>query len=329
MLLALTNSQDATADYLLSVFVSHQIPFVRFDTDLLVSRLQFSYRLGSPELYFEGKRLLPEEIHSVWYRRPERLRCEDIADTPEGKYILEEWAEGLESFLAHIPMRRWINHPSVNSLASHKLEQLSTASELGFQVPDTLVTQDEDMLRYFFERHGGRLIVKPMAVGYVTREDNQNDSLIFTNRVSHEDLHDLADLKVCPTLFQEFITKARDIRITVVDNACHAVELIAHDEDGRQRCDIRRNNMADVAYKEILIPETIRNQIFRLMECYSLRFAAIDMVESTDGVWYFLEVNPNGQWAWLDIEGITNIAGSFARAFSSDKDSSICTTPGA
>jgi len=100
-----------------------------------------------------------------------------------------------------------------------------------------------------------------------------------------------------------------------MDSEIHAVELLASDKPGEQRCDIRRNNMADVTYREISLPESIEDRICKLMAHYGLRFAAIDMAVSTNGEWYFFEVNPNGQWAWLDITGGMNIASSFVKAF--------------
>ena len=57
------------------------------------------------------------------------------------------------------------------------------------------------------------------------------------------------------------------------------------------------------------------------MEHYELRFGAIDMVVSAAGDWYFLEINPNGQWAWLDMTAGTNIAASFLQAFSEKRGS--------
>jgi len=135
-------------------------------------------------------------------------------------------------------------------------------------------------------------------------------------------LDDLAELSSCPTFFQQLVNKSSDVRITVVDGEYHAVELIAKDADGTQRCDIRRNNMADVEYREITLPTAIHEKVSRMMSHYNLRFAAIDMVVATTGEWYFLEVNPNGQWAWLDLDGNSNIAGSFVKAFSSELPSS-------
>ena len=94
----------------------------------------------------------------------------------------------------------------------------------------------------------------------------------------------------------------------MVDDAVHGVTLTAAEPDGSQRCDIRRNNMSDVRYEKIDLPDDIRSGLIELMRFYELRFAAIDMVIDVEGNWHFLEINPNGQWAWLDLAGASNIA---------------------
>jgi glutathione synthase/RimK-type ligase-like ATP-grasp enzyme len=211
-----------------------------------------------------------------------------------------------------------MNHPSLNAMASRKLEQLTTALSLGFSVPDTLATQEPEQLRRFFDLHQGQVIVKPLSTGCVERPGEERDSLIYTNRVVAGHLDDLNDLPLCPTLFQQFIQKQYDVRITVVDSDIHAVILRAADEGGGQRCDIRRNNMADVAYESITLPDNIEAKIRALMSHYGLRFGAIDMAVSTDNRWYFFEINPNGQWAWLDTFADMNISASFVKSFSAN-----------
>lgn len=316
MLLVLTNSQDATADYLTAELKKKGIKYVRLDTDTLLSISSFSYGGCGPRLRIYGQWYAPEDFHATWYRRPERLRAHHLTGYPEGEYILDEWSEALESFLAHISIDRWVNHPANNSRASSKLEQLTTAKQFDLMIPSTLVTQNADELRQFFTKHGGQVIVKPMASGQVRRESENADSLIYTNPIREADLSDLTDLRACPTFFQHLIPKVSDIRITIVDSDFHAVELLAADPDGRQRCDIRRNNMNDVIYSAIDLPHDIECKLKKLMSRYGLRFGAIDMVVDRQGSWYFLEINPNGQWAWLDLEGVTRIADSFAQSFS-------------
>jgi glutathione synthase/RimK-type ligase-like ATP-grasp enzyme len=315
MLLILTNSHDATAEYLEAQLKKHSVAFLRFDTDSSLDKTQVSYRDGVPILRVDGQSYQPELFGNVWYRRPERLKHEALDDSPEGRFIYGEWAEALEGFLAHIPKARWVNHPTSNVGASHKIEQLTMARSLGFAVPETLVTQDANDLQLFFARHEGQIIVKPMASGYVERSEGETDSLVYTNRVHIKHLQNLDDLPTNPTLFQRYINKRCDVRITVVDEDVHAVALTALEPDGSQRCDIRRNNMDDVKYEGTSLPDDVALRIRTLMAHYGLRFAAIDMAIAADGKWYFFEINPNGQWAWLDESGVVNIASSFIRVF--------------
>ena len=309
-ILILTNSKDATADYLVTILRRHGQRLVRWDTDSLVDRIRVAYSIGAPTVFWDGHWYRPEDFTVVWNRRPERLKHSPLEAMPEGRFILDEWSEALEGFLSHIAPARWVNHPSSNAMAAHKLGQLTIARTLGFAVPDTLVTQESEELREFYGRHSGTIIVKPLSRGYVERTGNEADSLIFTNRVLEEHLANLDDLSSCPTLFQEFIPKLADIRLTVVDADYHPVELKAED-DGVQRCDIRRDNMQDVRYQEISLPDEVYSRVRMLMGHYRLRFGAIDFAVANDGRWYFLEINPNGQWAWMDLEGASNIASSF------------------
>jgi hypothetical protein len=315
MLLIITNSTDTTADHLAAALGRAVVPFVRFDTDRCLGGLRLGYRTAAPRLRLGDVEYAPGDFTAVWYRRPERLRLPGATAGPETEFTLDEWSAGLEGFFAHIPVERWMNHPAREAVASHKLHQLTRAAELGFAVPDTLVTQEPAELREFFARHGGRVIAKPMANGHVERKGDGPDTIIFTNRVRAEDVGDCAELAGCPTLFQAEVSKRSDVRITVVDDDVHAVELRASDADGRQRCDIRRNHMDDVEHTLVTLPAAVRERVLALTRGYGLRYSAVDMAVDDRGEWVFFEINPNGQWAWMDLRGASGIASSFVAAF--------------
>lgn len=315
MLLVLTNSGDSTADYLLPRVDEAEIPHIRLDTDTMLDRVRVDFTPGRARVCFDGVWYEPSSFANVWYRRPEALRSPSIPQSPEGKCVLDEWSHAIEGVLAHIPFSRWMNHPAANAAASRKLEQLTSASRFGLRIPDTLVTQCADAASAFAAKHDGFIVAKPLGRAYVERPGTDPDSLIFTNLVSREDLGDLSDVVACPTLLQQMVRKHSDVRITIVDNAIFAVEMFARDSDGHQRCDIRRNNMTDVQYHPIELPNPLAKAIRYLMEHYRLRFAAVDMVRDLDGEWVFLEINPNGQWAWLDLFGGFTIYSGFLAAF--------------
>ena len=321
MVLIISNSQDVTVDYLLPLLDEAEVPYLRFDTDRILEGAEFTYRLSLPALHWQGHSFEPQSFTNVWYRRPQRLKMPAQVNGSDDDYLLDEWSEAIEGFLAHIPKFRWVNHPSANALASNKLEQLTTASRMGLTVPKTLVTQDPERLREFFFECAERIIAKPMSSGLLERSDSDQVSLIYTSQVTKADLENLDDLRNCPTLFQEHVQKTLDIRVTIIDQDVHSVSLAAGAE-GVQRCDIRRDNMEDVIYQPCALPDHIRTKLLALMEYYRLRFAAIDLAITENGEWVYFETNPNGQWAWLDLSGGMRIGESFVRAFAQQNPSS-------
>jgi hypothetical protein len=315
MLLILTNSADETANYLVSRLSDADAPFLRVDTDRIVGKTKIHYSPGQPRIEIGGRWWSPGDFANIWYRRPEVLKADSEEESPESKYAIDEWTDAVEGFLAHIPADKWVNHPVYNSQASKKLDQLSVANELGFQVPATLVTQDQSDLRQFFQKCGENIIIKPLSSGLLKGTSGEDSALIYTTFVGEKDLKNLEDLKDCPSFFQAFISKESDVRITVIDGSITAVRLSAKDSNGAQICDIRIDNMNGVDYEAIALPDDVEEKIRKLIHHYRLRFAAIDMAITTSGDWIFFEVNPNGQWAWLDIFGGQDIGSNFVKTF--------------
>jgi glutathione synthase/RimK-type ligase-like ATP-grasp enzyme len=105
------------------------------------------------------------------------------------------------------------------------------------------------------------------------------------------------------------------VRVTVVDGKVEAVALRGHEPNGTPILDIRRNNMTGVIYERIILPQRVENILLELVSSYQLRFAAVDFGVDKSGRWYFFEINPNGQWAWLDLIGAVNIGNLFLETF--------------
>ena len=314
MLLVLTHRGDSTADYLCNRLAKAEISYLRLDSETITEEIQLDYRSNRVEMHIKGRSYQPDSFDNLWFRRPGRLLATVGRDEAEKNNIVAEWSEALEGFIAHIPAQKWMNHPAFNVQASHKLEQLSRAEHMGLKIPKTLVTQFPHALQQFWDECQGRLIVKPLASGFLERSSIDKDTQIYTNRVSREHLTN-GDLQNCPSFFQELVHKTSDVRVTIVDNDIHAVALKSVDATGTQQVDIRRNNMNGVAYEKIVLPGEIAQILLRYVRSYQLRFAAIDMAIDRSGDWVFFENNPNGQWAWLDLVGISDIASSFIKAF--------------
>lgn len=316
MLLVITKSRDVTADYLCGRLAEHAIEFRRLDTDGCLERISLSYSNSTPVLRYKTEEWAAGDFTHVWFRRPLPLTLGIEMEDAERAHTLAEWSEALEGFLGHIPLEAWMNHPSLNVRASHKMEQLSRAARFGLVVPPTIVSQDAERVRSFFwDECDGRMIVKPLASGYLERQSPSDDTVIYANRVSESELNDLGLVSRCPTLFQREVAKRMDVRLCVVDDRVAAAGMVA-DEAGVQVLDIRRPNVRDVKYVKVVPPPEVESALLCLVRSYGLRFAAVDMAVADDGHWVFFEINPNGQWAWLDISGGFDVARLFVQSFS-------------
>jgi hypothetical protein len=313
--LVLTNSSDATADFLAGKLDQSGIAYVRLDTDAFVGNAFLAATESEAHLCLAGKNFTPESFSHVWLRRPLGLGLKPERDPAETLHLEQEWSAALEGWLARISRERWINHPSSNGAASHKIEQLWRAKRMGLDVPPSLVTQSRDEARKFYEDQNGTVVVKPIHGGYIGRNQPEADTVIYTHAINPDEISLFPPTNASPTLLQRRVTKKCDVRITLVDNDLHAVGLVAPDNLGAQRLDIRRDAMADVAYVTVNVPSAVETALRRYVISYQLRFAAIDMVVDEADRWIFLELNPNGQWAWLDQRGVSDISSSFVKSF--------------
>ncbi len=313
----MTNSEDATSDYLETYLKDAQLDVVRFNTDVDLYSTDFTFSNEGQKVSWLSASLQPCEISSVIFRRPKAFKPAVDGSRFHRSHAADEWAEAWEGFLAQIPLRKWINHPSRNFSSSHKIDQLIKASYSGFRIPESLVTNNQQKALEFFHAQTNGVVIKPLASGFIERTDPTKDTVIYTVELDEKSLPLLQNLKTCPVLFQEKIRKYLDVRVTVLDDKIVAIGLKGLDRDGTQRLDIRRNNMIGVEYIPLTVPDRIQDAIYGIMMQYELRFAALDFAIDDQGEWVFFEVNPNGQWAWLDLEGAASIATIFVNSLRS------------
>lgn len=311
----LSNSRDETADYLESRLSNAGVPVLRLNTDC-ISEDAWGYHNGIPLLYLSnGQIKSPSNFKHVVFRRPHPVRVASCGDAAQQNHMSEEWSECLEGFLGLIPLKNWFNHPSRNYIASHKLEQLYRAAHFGLSVPDSVVTSKPEIAHAFFLKYeSDGIVAKTLSGGWFEREYPWEDSMVHTVEISSDHEKIFQSLPLCPVLFQKKIDKQIDIRVIVIDDSITAVGMRAFDGE-KQRLDIRRNLMNDVSYSKVIIPDQIREAILMIVKSYELRFAALDFALDISGNWIFFEINPNGQWAWLDFDGETDIAQTFIEIF--------------
>lgn len=316
IVLIVSNRDDATAAFLESRLTSRGVQFVRMNTEHLGSR---TIRLRTDPTYqFEAqihdRWWGPTDFSAVYYRRPVAPVVTGCANAEEAHWVQSEVRNLWGGFLASIPFSRWLNHPVWITQAAYKPEQLSRANTVGLKTPESLVTNCPLEAKAFCDRLGWDVIAKPIGHGEIRTAAGSTSGLIYTNKLSPEHANDLGKIWHCPVLLQELVPKAFDVRVTVIDEDVHAVRIHSQSRLGSE-VDFRRENMVGMEYSRTELPQETVSLLRNLTRDYKLRYAAIDVVETPTGEYVFLELNPSGQWAWLEEEVDVPISESFQRLF--------------
>ena len=182
--------------------------------------------------------------------------------------------------------------------AEQKPWHLRLAREAGLDTPRTLVTNDARAVRAFAAECPGGIVTK-MMTSFAIREPGQ-EKVVFTTALRTEDLDRLEGLELCPMTFQERLSKAIELRVTVVGRrtlvaAVDSAAVAGAGDDWR-----RRGGELEHAWRADTVPAEIERGIDRLMDALRLDYGALDFILTPDGRWVFLEINPAGEYFWLD-----------------------------
>ncbi|MEW5356186.1 ATP-grasp ribosomal peptide maturase [Streptomyces sp. 16-176A] len=236
---------------------------------------------------------------AVYYRAPGAFQFPEGMSGPEERFAAAQARAGLGGVLSALDCR-WVNHPTAMARAEYKPVQLAAARACGLTIPATLVTNQPNDVRSFALRVGGPIVCKPVA-SPVLVEDGQLKS-VYTRKLKSTDLTDLRGIDTTAHLFQAWVDKAYEVRLTVVGERMFAVAIHAGSDAAHEDW---RSDYGSLTYDVITVPDGVATAMRQLMLRLRLRYGAADFIVGPHGNWTFLEVNPCGQWDW--IQGATGL----------------------
>ncbi|MFH1430673.1 MAG: MvdC/MvdD family ATP grasp protein [Candidatus Uhrbacteria bacterium] len=307
--LIISNKYDEHADAMVEVLDRRGGNIFRLNTEDLPREVVLIWRNDRCTLQYHGRTLDVRAVRSCWFRRPSSAKPHpEIADAGIHTVIEDESAFVLAGLYRCLGHATWVSHPDALVRSRFKPYQLYVARQLGFVVPDTLITNDPETFRQFYEEHSGSVIVKIGGRGPTTIPQNET---IYTSRISESDLTGADDIRFMPHLFQAYVEKAYEVRVTIIGDRCFAVRIDSQSRE-ETRIDWRHYEDGWVRCVPMELPTDIEAQCVALVQGFGLSFGAIDLIVRPDGEYVFLEINPNGQWLW--IEDVTELPLSAALA---------------
>jgi glutathione synthase/RimK-type ligase-like ATP-grasp enzyme len=308
VILLVTNRRDVTTDFVVAALRRRGGEFIRMNTDDLLRSWSISWRpSGWRARDGRGRSFSSNDVSGAYYRRPRAANPVDGTAMDAGPFAIREAAALVRGLIAHTDCD-WVSDPSAIELAEDKLLQLRMAEKLGLTIPRTLVTNVPEEARAFVASVS-RAIVKPLSSGHL---GDDPPLIAYTTAIDEHD--PLNDIALAPHLLQERVDKQADVRVTVVDDRVFACRI---DSQGNPNTTldwrIATSTNVPLGHVMMTLPSDVELACVRLVRALGLRFGAIDLIERPDG-FTFLEINPNGQWAWIEQRTCTPISDAIAKA---------------
>lgn len=274
----------------------------RFDTDRFPTevKLDIHYGKGSERVVLTSEQgeLDLSEVSAVWYRRVRiGKRIPSSMDPQLRSASVEESSRTVQGMIVSL---RAFHMDSLESRrrAENKQLQLQVAREIGIETPRSLTSNNPAAVRAFAAECEGGMITK-MLSSFAVYEGGE-EKVVFTTPVKAEDLDDLDGLRLCPMTFQERVPKALELRVTVVGRRVFAASIDSQSNREAQE-DWRRQGSEMIRdWQPYTLPAEVAGKLLELMGRFGLHYGAIDVIVTPDGRYVFLEVNPVGEFFWLE-----------------------------
>ncbi len=204
----------------------------------------------------------------------------------------------------------WINPPVAERRAESKLLQLTMAARVGLDVPATLLSNVPSAVNRFAEDFESELVTKLLEP--LSYSMSGGGPTVYTSALEPSDLAALDDVRWSPQLFQPRLAKAQELRAVFVEQEVFAGSIDTS-RTARGTVDWRASEPeANVQWRSTTLPPRVAARTQDLLRVLGLRFAAVDFVVEPSGRYVFLELNPGGEWGWLERDLDLPISGAIA-----------------
>ncbi|MEC3995837.1 ATP-grasp ribosomal peptide maturase [Actinacidiphila sp. DG2A-62] len=297
--LVCTEYEDPTADLVIAELSRRRVPVVRLDPGrdfpasvTLAVHIGGTFRAEAGTGW--GGRLTVGErsaeisaVRALYHRRPSPYPTG--ASEQAARFAAQENRRGLGGVLGALPGCLYLSHPQSVARAEYKPAQLDAAARGGFAVPATLVTNDPGEAKAFCAQQP--CVYKPLHAGTYAIEGEPAGIWAATVEAGEID----GSVSRSAHLFQARVPKIADVRAVVVGERAFCARITAPPGVVDWR-----SVYGSLTYEPFTCPDTMREILVRFLAEFGLLFGAFDFAVTADGTWWFLECNPNGQWAWLE-----------------------------
>lgn len=305
-IIILGESCDKSTDLVCLWLMHWNIPFLRLNEENEINPvIGIEYEDADTKIFIhkEGIRYNLDGIQKTWFRRGYFL-FRRIADIPtlsretndSIKEHLSNEGKTLEHFLYYyLSKGSAINHPEKYNY--NKLIALREAQKVGLKIPQTLLSVCPDDIRRFLNKQGScisKSIQDLMGI-------RTNNDYAFTGKTVRVEKNEICPKGHWYSLFQKEIKKKYELRIFYFMGKIFTMAIFSQ-MDKESELDFR-NVDVNGNHPNRMVPFTLPNKVARkihkLMNNLKLESGSIDIIVDNNNDYFFLEVNPVGQFNFV------------------------------
>ncbi len=276
----------------------------RFDTDRFPTEVQLDVYQGEQKriIITDGDQKLDlSEVSSVWYRRMRYgQKIPDSMDKQFRDASIEETRRTVRGMIASLKGFHFDKMSNVD-LTNNKQLQLQVAREVGLLTPRTLTSNNPEAVKQFAQECHEQGIITKMVSSFAIFGEQGEEFVVFTNPITDDDLKNLEGLRFCPMTFQENVPKALELRTTIVGHRVFTAAVDSQQLEGATYDWRKEGRALNNAWKPYDLPEDVEKKLLKLMAYFGLNYGAIDIIVTPDNQHIFLEINPVGEFFWLEL----------------------------
>lgn len=271
-----------------------------YPAEIIKDRDRFFFRTSNEERHICANSItdLAEKAKAIWFRKfPHSLRSnstqEELSEFEQGNIdeTYSTYAIDLQYSLASLVNS--INAPQNVLPFIGKMHQLALAERCGFKVPDTIITASaEQALKHFGSNRD--IVYKPYRHNAWQLKDGSfrfaPTSIISTGELESGD--------ISPAIFQQHINKVAEYRVVVLGQ--RIITMAQRPKQAERQIDWRDMLSGQYEFQIAELPEAVQRCCHNFMTQSRLDCAAIDIAQNESGDYYFLEVNPSGQFLFIE-----------------------------
>lgn len=240
-----------------------------------------------------------KEIDTIWWRRPRRPFIPDTIHEDDKNFIQKENSIYHDSIPFMFDDKAWWVNPFASTQKTKsKITQLKIAQQCGFRLPETLVSNSPDEIKNFINlRKSNSVIYKPFTPQFWAESDGIR--IVYTDKISLEDLPSDEMLQIVPGIYQHYVEKKYELRVTCFGSYLSAVKIDSQKHTLGQT-DWRKIPGNELSLSEISLPQAIKDKIILFMKKIGVVFGCFDFIVTPDDEIIFLELNEQGQFLWVE-----------------------------